>query len=188
MRIVCSAAVKIALPFVGFVLVMAPVTAQDHSGVWKLDAAKSTYSERAERSKSGTLRVEVDETGVKFNARSVTAGGAEFQVTYHARFDGKDYPVTGLPDADTVSVSRLDAKTFESTLKKNGRPVVTVIWRVSKDGKTQTLTFRGKDLEGHDVNDVLVYDRMDIACGPRFCEKRCKGKCGNGSSCDCPKK
>jgi len=66
--------------------------------------------------------------------------------------------------------------------------VLTVTSKVSKDGKTRTSTFKGIDAEGHNINDVLVYDRMDMACGPRFCEKQCKGKCGNGTSCDCPKK
>ncbi len=47
-------------------------------------------------------------------------------VQYDAKFDGKDYPVTGLPYADTVSVKRIDAKTVQSALKKGGQVVMTV--------------------------------------------------------------
>lgn len=35
---------------------------------------------------------------------------------------------------------------------------------------------------------VYIEAVKDMACGPKFCERQCKGKCGNMSNCDCPKK
>lgn len=45
-----------------------------------------------------------------------------------------------------------------------------------------TGTFNAKDQTIH------IQKASSMACGPRFCERQCKGKCGNGSACDCPRK
>jgi len=37
-------------------------------------------------------------------------------------------------------------------------------------------------------DSIHINKVSDIACGPRLCERQCKGKCGNGSACDCPTK
>jgi hypothetical protein len=94
----------------------------------------------------------------------------------------------GFENADAVSVRRIDGKTIESTLKKNGRVVTVVTSKVSSDGKSRISTFMASDAAGNSLRDVLVYGKKDLACGPKFCEKQCKGKCGNGKSCDCPRK
>jgi len=38
--------------------------------------------------------------------------------------------------------------------------VMTVTSVLSKDGKTRTSTFTGKDAQGADVNNVVVYDKQ----------------------------
>ena len=48
----------------------------------------------------------------------------------------------------------------QATMKKDGQAVMTVTSAVSKDGKTRTSTFKGKDPQGHDVNNVVVYDKQ----------------------------
>jgi len=110
--------------------------------------------------KSSTVKVEADEKGVKIDAEIVNADGSPSHVQYDAKFDGKDYQVTGLPNADTVSVKRIDANTIESTMKKGGQVVMTVTSQVSNYGKTRTSTFKGKDAEGHDVLNVVVSDKQ----------------------------
>jgi len=35
-----------------------------------------------------------------------------------------------------------------------------VTTKVSKDGKTRTSTFKGKDAEGHEVHNVVVSDKQ----------------------------
>jgi hypothetical protein len=52
------------------------------------------------------------------------------------------------------------ASMVRSTLKKAGQVVMTVRSTVSKDGKTRTSTFKGKDAQGHDVNNVVVSDKQ----------------------------
>jgi len=108
---------------------------------------KSKYSP-GPAPKSTTLRIDADEKGVKIDAEIVNADGSPAHVQYDAKFDGKDYPVTGIPNA--VSVKRIDANTIEATMKKGGQVTMTGIRKLSKDGKTRTSTFKGKDAEGHD--------------------------------------
>jgi hypothetical protein len=38
--------------------------------------------------------------------------------------------------------------------------MMTVITAVSADGKTRTSTFKGKDGQGREVNNVVVYDKQ----------------------------
>ncbi len=147
------------LLLVAFVLTVAVAAADQQSGTWKMNPGKSKYSPGPAPT-STTVKVEADENGVKINAEGTNADGSALHVQYDAKFDGKDYPVTGIPYADTVSVKRVGADTIESTLKKGGQVMMTVTSKVSKDGKTRTSTFKGKDAEGHDVLNVVVSDKQ----------------------------
>ncbi len=140
--------------------VNAAVAADDqHSGTWKMNPAVSKYSP-GPTPKSVTLKVDADENNIKINADGTDADGSPTHVEYSAKFDGKDYPVTGLPYADTVSVKRIDTNTIQSTLKKANQVVMTVTSTVSNYGKMRTSTFKGKDAQGRDVNNVVVYDKQ----------------------------
>jgi hypothetical protein len=138
---------------------VAVAAADQHSGTWKMNPAKSKYSP-GPTPKSITLKVDADENNFKINADGTDADGSPTHVEYSAKFDGKDYPVTGLPYADTVSVKRIDTNTIQSTLKKAGQVVMTVTSTVSNYGKMRTSTFKGKDTQGRDVNNVVVYDKQ----------------------------
>jgi hypothetical protein len=133
--------------------------ADQHSGTWKMNPEKSKYSP-GPAAKSVNLKIEADENHVKINAEGVDGNGNPTHVQYDAKFDGKDYPATGLPVGDTVSVKRINASTIQSTQKKDGKTVMTVTSVVSKDGKTRTSTFKGTDAQGHSVNNVVVYDKQ----------------------------
>jgi hypothetical protein len=133
--------------------------ADQQSGTWKMNPAKSKYSP-GPAPKSVTLKVDSDENNIKITADGTSADGSPTHVEYSAKFDGKDYPITGVPNADTVSVKRISATTIQSTSKKAGQVVMTVTSTVSKDGRTRTSTFKGKDPQGNDVNNVVVYDKQ----------------------------
>jgi hypothetical protein len=146
------------LLIVAFVLSVA-AAADQHSGTWKMNPAKSKYSP-GPTPRSLTVKVDCDENGIKFDAEGTNADGTPTHVEYSAKFDGKDYPITGTY-ADTVSVKRIDANTIESTLrKKDGKLMLIVTSTVSTDGKTRTSTFKGTDGQGHDINNIVVYDKQ----------------------------
>jgi hypothetical protein len=137
-----------------------PATAADqHSGTWKMNPAKSKYSP-GPAPKSVTVKVDSDENGIKIDSQGTDGNGNPTHIQFDAKFDGKDYPATGLPYGDTVSVKRIGADTIQSTIKKGDQVVMTVTSKVSTDGKTRTSTFKGKDAQGRDVNNVVVYDKQ----------------------------
>lgn len=133
--------------------------ADHHIITWKLNVAKSKYSP-GPAPKSSTLKIESQKDGVKVSLNSVNAEGQPVHFDYTAKFDGKDYPVTGWATADQVSVKRIDENTMESVMKKGGKIVSTTRSVISKDGKTRTSTQKGKNAQGQDTNNTLVYDKQ----------------------------
>ena len=124
-----------------------------------MNAQKSKYSP-GPPPKSLTVVVESDEKNYKIDATGTDGDGKPINVQSSAKFDGKDYPATGIANADTVSVKRIDANTVETMQKKDGKVMMTITTKVSKDGKTRTSTWRGKNAEGKDVHNVVVSDKQ----------------------------
>ena len=159
MRIKMFAAFVTTLLLVALAVNISAGAADQHSGTWKMNPAKSTYSP-GPAPKSTTVKIDSDADKVKLSADGIDAAGNPTHVEYTAKYDGKDYPITGVPNADTVALERPDASTIRSTMKKGDQVVMTVTSVISKDGKTRTSTFKGKNAEGQDVNNVVVYDKQ----------------------------
>lgn len=90
----------------------------------------------------------------------VDESGKPTHVTFTAHYDGKEYPVSGNPDADTIAVKRTDKSSAKSILKKDGKATLTTTRHVSKDGKTLTMTTTGTNAKGEKVDNVLVFDKQ----------------------------
>ena len=129
-------------------------------GVWKLNIAKSKYSP-GPAPKSGSTRIEAAGAGAKVTVDQEMADGTKRHWEFTANYDGKDSPVTGNnPDADTVARTRLDASTVQTVSKKAGKVTTTQTSAVSSDGKTRTVTTKGVNASGQQVNNVAVYERQ----------------------------
>jgi hypothetical protein len=152
-------AVLATLVLVALALNVSATPADEHSGTWKMNPAKSNYNP-GPAPKSITVKIASDANNMKLTSDGIDAAGKPTHVEYTAKVDGKDYPITGIPNADTVALERLDASTIRSTTKKGDQVVMTVTSVISKDGKTRTATFKGKNAEGLDVNNVVVYDKQ----------------------------
>jgi hypothetical protein len=159
MRIKMFAAFATTLLLVALALNVSAAAADQQSGTWKMNPAKSKYSP-GPAPKSITVKIDSDADSIKLSSDGIDAAGNPTHVEYTAKYDGKDYPITGVPNADTVALKRIDASTTESTVKKADQVVMTVTSVVSKNGKTRTSTFKGKDAQGQDVNNVVVYDKQ----------------------------
>jgi hypothetical protein len=121
-------------------------------GTWKLDVAKSKGV------KSGSTIIEAVENGIKLTVDLVTADGSASHWAFTAKYDGKDYPVTGnSPYGNTASVTRVDAKTIRITSKQDGKVTTTSTIGVADDGKTRTTTIKGTDIKGQPVDVVSFY-------------------------------
>ena len=159
MRFKMFAAFATTLLLGALVLNLSAAPADEHSGTWKMNPAKSNYSP-GPAPKSITVKIASDADNIKLTSDGIDAAGNPTHVEYTAKYDGKDYPITGIPNADTIALERLDATTIRSITKKGDQVVMTVTSVISKDGKTRTATFKGKNAEGLDVNNVVVYDKQ----------------------------
>ena len=129
-------------------------------GTWTLNAAKSKYTP-GPVPKSITSIYEAAGKGYKVTVKNDTGGGV-VQYSYTSYLDGKDSKVTGNnPNADTVGVKRIDARTLEVISKKGGRVTITQRNVLSADGKTRTVTTTGTDAFGQKVHNVAVFERKD---------------------------
>jgi hypothetical protein len=98
--------------------------------------------------------------GTTLDQKMVGADGKEASMHVTIQYDGKDHPVTGNPDADTVAGKAIDAHTSHFTMKKGGKEVGTVHRVVSADGKTLTVNNKGTHADGKAYDDTLVFDRQ----------------------------
>ena len=129
-------------------------------GVWKLNLAKSKYSP-GPAPKSATTRIEAAGAGTKVVVDQMLPDGTIRHWEFTANYDGKDSPVTGNnPDADMVARTRINANTVQTISKKGGKVTTTQSSVVSSDGKTRTVTTKGANGSGQQVNNVAVYDKQ----------------------------
>jgi len=128
-------------------------------GVWKLNLAKSKYTP-GPAPKSGTTTIEAAGAGAKVTVDQELADGTKRHWTFTANYDGKDSPVTGNPEADTVARTRINATTVQTVSKKGGKVTTTQTSAVSSDGKTRTVTTKGVNAAGQQVSNVAVYEKQ----------------------------
>ena len=126
-------------------------------GTWKENVAKSRA---ASPNKSQVVVFTAQENGLKLAADGVNADGTTFHVSWTAKFDAKDYPITGFTNADTIAITSINANTFSELFKEAGKKVVSARLIVSKDGKTLTRTTNGKNAKGEDVSNTYVFDKQ----------------------------
>ncbi len=77
-----------------------------------------------------------------------------------AKFDGKDYPVTG-PNAQaamTLAVQKTSPRSFNVTGKQYGEPIFRIAFTVSDDGRTLAQT---GSMSGVTEKFAAVYDRQE---------------------------
>ena len=128
-------------------------------GTWKLNVAASKFSGTAPTSGTRTYAESAD--GTVLDQKMVGADGKEMTMHTTIKYDGKDYPVSGNADADTVAAKVIDARTTHFTMKKGGKVVGTVHRVVSKDGKMLTVQNKGTHAaDGKAYDDTLVFDKQ----------------------------
>lgn len=129
------------------------------AGTWELNLTKSKFI-NAPAPKSETRTYEVTGQQVKMTAKRVKADGQTGNFGYTANPDGKNYPYTGHPIHDTISITPVDALTARYTAMKAGKPVGEGTRVISKDGKTMTISFKGTGPKGQPLEAILVFDKQ----------------------------
>lgn len=129
---------------------------EPHLGTWNLNTAKSVYTPGPPpRGQVRTYSRQGD--GLTAVIETIQPLGLKTTARYTAMFDGKDNPLTGNADADTIALTRIDPWTFEATLKKSGKVVNSVRNTVSRDGKTMTVVAKGTNAQGKPTSSEAVF-------------------------------
>jgi hypothetical protein len=128
-------------------------------GTWKLNVAKSKYSP-GPAPKSATITYEETTDRIKRTGDSVDSEGKKTSFEYTAKYDGKEYPVSGSDDFDTITLQQINDHTVQATLKKSGKVVSTARRVVAKDGKVMTLTITGTNAKGERMKNTAVYEKQ----------------------------
>jgi hypothetical protein len=124
-------------------------------GTWKINP------EKTKGAKSGTTVIEAAGQGLKWAVDLVGTDGSTSHWSFIANYDGKDVPITGnSPYGNTVSLTRVDAKTVKLTAKQDGKVTTTSTIVLSADGKTRTTTTKGTDPKGQAVDVMSVYEKQ----------------------------
>jgi hypothetical protein len=128
-------------------------------GTWKLNVDKSKY-DPGPGPKSQTRTYAQTADGIALTFKGVSSDGTPMTGESTFKYDGKDYPITGSPDYDTLTLKRVNANTVKSSQKLAGKVVGTTVRTVSADGKTMTLTSKGTDSKGVKFNNKGVFDKQ----------------------------
>jgi hypothetical protein len=141
----------------GLVGTTAVATEQDPVvGVWKLNVAKSTFTAGpALKSQTRTYTQAGWEITLVMKTTAADGTQSTSQSTY--KVDGRDYPVTGNPDYDTLSgrQSTINEATF--VLIKGGKPIGKTQRSVALDGKTLTVRSSYTLAAGGKSESTLVF-------------------------------
>jgi hypothetical protein len=135
-------------------------TSDPLAGRWELNLGKSKFSPGPPPKSESETRT-YDETGQqeKMIAKGMDAEGKPTLIQFTATRDGKDYPYTGSPIIDTVSLTPVDTFTLTFATKKDGKVAFTGTRVISKDGKMMTLSSKGTNPKGQPVENTAVFDK-----------------------------
>jgi hypothetical protein len=132
--------------------------ADANMGTWKLNEAKSKLSPGM--GKNTTVVYAAAGNSVKITVDGVDAAGNPAHNEWTGKFDGKEYPVTGDPASDMRVYKRVNDHTLALTIKQGGKVTQTIRIVVSADGKSRTVTVRGRDAKGKKFSSTAVYDKQ----------------------------
>jgi|SRR6185436_15039420 hypothetical protein len=135
------------------------VSAQNpHMGTWKLNEAKSKFSAGAP--KNTTVVYEASGDMTKVIVDGVDGAGAATHNEWTGKFDSKYYAVTGDPTADERAYTKINSRSMSLRNRKAKKVVVSGTITVSRDGKSRTVTTRGRNDKGKWVTNTAVYDKQ----------------------------
>ncbi|MBI4445074.1 MAG: hypothetical protein HY645_04120 [Acidobacteria bacterium] len=139
-----------------------PLQAEDDPliGTWKFVPEKSHYSSGG-GPKAAIARYEpYGENGVKFTSEIEMGNGNIVKRGWIAYFDGKEHPVTGDPNYDSIAMRRINSHTILYMYKKAGNIMSAQVRYIHPDGKTQTMTHLGVSANGQPIDNTVVFERQ----------------------------
>jgi hypothetical protein len=137
--------------------------AANMSGAWRLNVQKSVWGKHPKPS-NGTISIEHREPSFKYSGQVSMGQGSETAdqraLQFDGTIDGKDYPVSGSPGKETVSVRRVNDRTIESQRKgPDGKVIETARTTISPDGKQLTRSIKAIGPNG-EMSWTEFYERQ----------------------------
>jgi hypothetical protein len=129
-------------------------------GTWTLNLAKSKPDAASPTPKRSVRTYSATADGLTVVIDTVGADGATHELSSTFSYDGKQHPVTGATDYDTIAVTRMGPRKSKTDMIRGGQTVGHLTRVVSKDGKTMTITSDLTSAKGEKLHDVAVYDRQ----------------------------
>jgi hypothetical protein len=135
------------------------LAADPQMGTWKLNESKSKIA--AGTTKNHTVVYSGGMMGkVKITVDGVDKDGKATHNEWTGKFDGKDYAVSGdTSQGDMRSYTKVNDRTLEMTVKKDGKVTATGRIVIAPDGKSRTVTVNGTTAKGKKFKNVVVYDK-----------------------------
>jgi hypothetical protein len=128
-------------------------------GTWKMNPPKSTMI-GCPCPRSITLKFEASAKGEIQTIYKVSEDGSSETVSFILHLDGKDHGLASWPPFDAVTSIRVDARTAEISLKKNGEVLMRSLRRISPDGRWMTLEIWGFSTPGARFYRLLMLERQ----------------------------
>ena len=141
-----------------FVGLAASFAENPNMGTWKLNEAKSKLP--AGMMKNTLVVYTADGDSIKVVTDGTDGNGNPMHTEWTGKFDGKDYPLTGDPTADSRSYQTVNEHTLTLENKKDGKVTTSGKIVVSPDGKTRALTVSAKDSAGKKLTSTAIYDKQ----------------------------
>ena len=121
-------------------------------GTWRFNAELSKPL-GAESPQSWVQRIVATPDEIQVCETIIRSDCSETVVSVRAKFDGKDYPVSGSPVADTISYTRTDRNSISGRGKKNG------VVAVAPDSRTLTLSYSIYQGPRVAANGIAVFEK-----------------------------
>ncbi len=128
------------------------------TGTWKLNEAKSKFGEGT--GKNTTVVYEVAGDNMKVTVDGADKDGKAVHTEWTGKFDGKDYPVTGNPNEDVRSYTKVSDRALDFASKSDGKATAVGHVEVAADGKSRTVNTTVTDSSGKKTSSVAVYDKQ----------------------------
>ncbi len=154
-----------AMAFVAVFGLVGSLWAADPSvGTWKLNVAKSKFSQGQKVTpKEGTIVVQELATG-EFEltlARTMTDGSkTSNKMTWPQQGGTLQSQGGAIPEGTSVTVTMIEPGEWYTTYLQKGKQVQLIHSVISKDGKTMHLTTKGMDAQGKPTEASSVWDKQ----------------------------
>lgn len=128
-------------------------------GTWSLNIARSKFRPGLPPSSMTMTYEQLDSGQLHAVSTVVLRDGTTSTNEYTASYDGKDYPISGVAQVETVSMRQIDTLTSERIDKRAGHRVQSYMRQVYADGHTMIVTQKGADAAGSLVDHVMIFEK-----------------------------